>query len=104
MMVSLAISLFARFESLLTIVAGPAVLALIYLSHGDLCFFLHREDLWMAVCAFQSPVPMDFPIEDNFAADPSFVIYGLPGGTARPLPGNTTVMMRVRKNCDEHIL
>ena len=35
LMAFLAISKFARFESLLTIVAGPAVLALIYLTHGD---------------------------------------------------------------------
>ena len=86
MMASLAVSLFARFESLLTIVAGPAVLALIYLSHGDLYFFLHREDLWMAVCALKSLIRMDFPIEDNFAADPSFVFYRLPGGNSKATP------------------
>ena len=86
MMASLAVSLFARFESLLTIVAGPAVLALIYLSHGDLCVFLHREDLWMAVCALQSLIRMDFPIKGNFAADPSFIIYRLPRGNSKATP------------------
>ena len=85
-MASLAVSLFARFESLLTIVAGPAVLTLIYLSYGDLCFFLHREDLWMEVFAFQSLVPMDFSIKDNLAGDPSLVIYRLPGGNSKAIP------------------
>ena len=86
MMASLAVSLFAWFESLLTIVAGPAVLALIYLNHGDLCFFLHREDLWMAVCALKSLIRMDFPIKDNPAGDPSFVFYRLPRGNSKATP------------------
>jgi hypothetical protein len=85
-MASLAVGLFVRFKSLLTVVAGPAILAFIYLSHGDLCLFLHREDLWMAVCALQSLVPMDFPIKDNLAADPSFVIYRLPGRNSKATP------------------
>ena len=86
MMASLAVSLFARFESLLAIVAGPAVLALIYLSHGNLCLFLHWKDPGMAVCALQPLVRMDFPIEDNLAADPSFVFYRLPGGNSKATP------------------
>ena len=85
-MASLAVSLFARFESLLTIVAGPAVLALIYLSHGELCVFLHREDLWMAVCAFQSLVPMDCSVKGNRAGGPPCVIYRLPGRNSEATP------------------
>ena len=66
-----AVTQFHRFESLLPIVAGPAVLALTYLTHVDACVFLHREDLWMAVYAFQSLIPMDRSVKENLAGGPS---------------------------------
>jgi len=86
LMAFFAVSLFARFECPLTIVADPAVLALIYLTHGELCVFLHREDLWMAVCAFQSLVRMDFSVKYNLAGGPSCEIYRLPGRNSKASP------------------
>ena len=91
-----AISLFARFKSLLAIVADPAALTLIHLSHCNLCPFLHRKDLCMAVRAFQSLVRMGFSVKDDLALGSSCVLYCLPEETARPLPANAIIIIRIR--------
>ena len=79
-------SFFIRFESVLTTVVDPAVLALIHLSQGDLCAFLPWEDLCITVRVFHPLIPMGFSVKDDLAGCSSCLLYRLPRGNSKTIP------------------